>query len=105
MKGRTETLLIDPQNSPNLSLSVKIGQNDNCFSRSGWNLGVTFDYKLSTKQHVGEMCQSAQLKLRRISSVRHVHTVDATNTLLTSLVLSRLDYFNSPVVRNSPTAD
>ena len=33
--------------------------------------------------------------LRRISSVRHVLTVDATKTLRTSLVLSRLDYCNS----------
>ena len=39
------------------------------------------------------MCQSAYLELCRIS--RHVLTVDATKTLVTSLVLSCLDYCNS----------
>ena len=39
--------------------------------------------------------QSAYLELRRISSIRHVLTVDATKTLVTSLYLSRLDYCNS----------
>ena len=29
--GKTEALLFDPQNSPNLPLSIKIGQNDICF--------------------------------------------------------------------------
>ena len=48
-EGETDALLIDPQNSPNLSLSVKIGQNDICFSRSVWNLGVIFDDKLLVK--------------------------------------------------------
>ena len=35
------------------------------------------------------------LELRRISSIRHVRTVDATKTLVTSMVLSCLDYCNS----------
>ena len=38
---------------------------------------------------------SSFLELRRISSIRHVLTVDAAKTLVTSLVLSRLDYCNS----------
>ena len=73
----------------------KIGQNYICFSRSVRNLGVIFEHKLSMKQQFSKMCQSAYLELRRISSVRHVLTVDATKTLVTSLVLSRLDYCNS----------
>ena len=47
------------------------------------------------KQKVSKICQSAYLELRRISSIRHVLTADATKTLVTSLVLSRLDYRNS----------
>ena len=45
-------------------------------------------------QQVSNICQSAYLELRRISSIKHVITVDATKTLVTSLVLSRLDYCN-----------
>ena len=70
-------------------------QNDICFSRSVRNLGANFDDKLSMKQQVSKICQSAYLELRRISSIRHVLTVDAAKTLVTSLVLSRLDYCNS----------
>ena len=76
-EGKTEALLIDPQNSPNLPLSITIVQNDICFSRSVGNLGVIFDNKLSMKQQVGKTCQSAYLELRRTSSIRHVLTVDA----------------------------
>ena len=47
------------------------------------------------KPQVSKICQSAYLELRRISSIRHVLTVDATKTLVTSLVLLRLDYCNS----------
>ena len=87
-EGKTEALLIDPQNSPNLPLSITIGQNYICFSRS-------VRKKLSIKQQVSKISQSAYLELRRISSIRHVLTVGATKTLVTSLVLSRLDYSNS----------
>ena len=48
-EGKTEALLIDPQNSANLPLSSKFGQNDICFSRSVRNLGVIFYDKLSMK--------------------------------------------------------
>ena len=57
-EGKTEALLNDPQNSPNLPLSITIGQNDICFSRSVRNLGVIFDDKLSMKQQVSQICQS-----------------------------------------------
>ena len=69
--------------------------NDICFSRSVRNLGVIFDDKLCMKQQVSKICQSAYLELRRISSIKHVLTVDATKTLVTSLVLSHLDYCSS----------
>ena len=46
-------------------------------------------------QHVTKVCQIAYLEIRRISSVRKYLTDDATKTLVTSCVLSRLDYCNS----------
>ena len=85
--------------SPNLPFSIKIGQNDICFSRSVRNLGVIFDDKLSMKQQDSKICQSAYLELCRISLIRYVLTVDATKTLVTSLVLSRVDYCNSLLSR------
>ena len=57
--------------------------------------GTIFLELFETQKQVSKICQSANLELRRISSVRHVLTVDAAKTLVTSLVLSRLEYCNS----------
>ena len=61
---------------------------------------MAFYEKLSVKQ-VSKTYRSAYLELRRISSIRHVLTVDATQTLVTYLVLSRLDYCN-PLLSEIP---
>ena len=59
------------------------------------NLGITFDCHLTMKTHVSNLVFSANFELRRISSMRHLLSTDATKTLVSALVLSRLDYFNS----------
>ena len=41
-----------------------------------------------------KICQTAYFELKRISSVRRFITEDATQTLVTSYILSRLDYCN-----------
>ena len=41
-----------------------------------------------------KICQTAYFELKRISSVRRFLTEDATKTLVTSYILSRLDYCN-----------
>ena len=80
-EGKIGALLVDHQNSPNLPISVKISQNEICFFEISPELGVIFDEKLSMKQHVSKTCQSSYPELRRISSIRHVPTVDATKPL------------------------
>ena len=47
------------------------------------------------KQHVIKICQTAYYELKRISSIRRYPTEDAAKQLVTSCVLSRLDYCNS----------
>ena len=56
------------------------------FSKSVWNLGMISDDKLSMKQQFSQVCQSTYQELCRISSVRHVLTVEATKAPVTSLV-------------------
>ena len=46
-------------------------------------------------KHVTNICISAYTELGRISSVRHLLTVNVTKTLLSTFVLSKLDYCNS----------
>ena len=59
------------------------------------NLGVTFDCHLTMKTHVSNLVRSANCELPRISSIRHLLSTDATKTLVSAFVLSRLDYCNS----------
>ena len=46
-------------------------------------------------KHVTNICRSAYAELRRIGSIRHLLTVNASRTLLSAFVLSKLDYCNS----------
>ena len=46
------------------------------------------------KKHVIKICQTAYFELKRISLIRRFLTEDATKTLVTSYILSWLDYCN-----------
>ena len=46
------------------------------------------------KKHVIKICQTAYFELKRMSWIRRFLTADATKTLGTSYILSRLDYCN-----------
>ena len=70
---------------------IHIGDADVPFVSSVKNLGVTLDSNLSMSQHISNTCKAAYILIRHISSIRHLLTTQATQTL----VLSRLDYCNS----------
>ena len=74
--------------------SITLGSHNIPFSDSSRNLGFILDSKLSTKKHIIKICQTAYFELKRISSIRRFLTEDATKTLVTSYILSRLDYCN-----------
>ena len=59
------------------------------------DLGITLGYSLSFNQLVMNSCRSAFYELRRICSIRQYLTIDATKTIVCSLVLSMPDYCNS----------
>ena len=60
---------------------------------------VCLDKDLSLKEHINFICKIAFLELRRINTIRHYLTIDATETALAvSLVLSRIDYCNSLLI-------
>ena len=74
---------------------IHIGDADVPFVSSVKNLGVTLDSNLSMSQHITNTCNAAYIQIRHISSIRHLLTTQATQTLVCSLVLSPLDYCNS----------
>ena len=96
---KTEALLfpfsssLKPSTGP-LPDSITLGSHNIPFSDSARNLGFILDSKLSMKKHIIKICQTAYFELKRISSIRRFLTEDATKTLVTSYILSRLDYCN-----------
>ena len=81
--------------SADLPPTIALGNSDITFSDQVRDLGFIFDSDLSLKQHVIKTCQAAYIEIRRISSIRHYLTQDATKTLVSAFILSRLDYCNS----------
>ena len=71
--------------------SITLGCHNIPFSDSARNLRFILDSELSMKKHVITICQTAYFELKRISSIRRFLTEDATQTLVTSCILSRLD--------------
>ena len=46
-------------------------------------------------EHVQDICSKVYTDIRRISSIRHLLSIDATKTMLSAFVLQKLDYYNS----------
>ena len=95
---KTEAFFVATSHSSSFPTSMKIGQHDISFTGSARNLGVVFDDTLSMVDQVNKICQVCYIEIRKIASIRHYLTTDATKTLITSLVISRLDYCNSLLV-------
>ena len=96
-QNRTSSLSVSSSLKPytvSPSDSITLGSHNIPFSDSAKNLGFILDSNLSMKKHVINICQTAYFELKRISSIRRFLTKDATKTLVTSCILSRLDYCN-----------
>ena len=59
------------------------------------NLGVFIDSTLTMKKHISQVCKSAYFELRRISHLKKYLNTSAIKQLISSLILSRIDYCNS----------
>ena len=95
---KTEALIISApwiSNSIPLLDSLTVGNSTVRFSQSAKYLGVTLDMRLTMCANVVNRIRTANFELRRIISIRHYLSVQATKTLVSAFVLSRLDYCNS----------
>ena len=81
--------------STNLPNALSIGNASVPLSDSVKNLGVMFDCHLTMRSQVLNVVRAANFELGRISSIRHLLSQEATITLISAFVLSRLDYCNS----------
>ena len=59
------------------------------------NLGVIMDPNMTMSSQIGNLCRTLRLQLKKIASIRSYLPTSVAKTLITSLILSRLDYCNS----------
>ena len=59
------------------------------------NLDFTLDCHLTMNAHVSNIARTCYFELRRLASIRRFLTSTATATLVSSVVLSIIDYCNS----------
>ena len=59
------------------------------------NLGFNFTCDMRHDVHVQDIYRKDYIDIRRISSIRHRLSIDATKTLLSAFVLPKLHYCNS----------
>ena len=95
----SKTELIIFQNSwssrESIVATLNINNNNIVSSSKVKNLGVTFDKDLNMTDYVDLLCKSLLYQLSKIRSIRNYLSVDATKYLVTTLILSKIDYCNS----------
>ena len=74
---------------------LTFGPNAVPFQTSTKYLGVHLDETLSMKEQVTSLCRSSYFHFRNIASIRPYLSDESTAQLVSSLILSRLDYCNS----------
>ena len=66
--------------------SLSFGHNVISFSTTAKNLGFHFTDDMRIDMHVQDICCKVYIDIQRISSIRHLLSIDATKTLLSAFV-------------------
>ena len=96
--NNTELMLVTSKRTKhlnNLPTSISIGNVQIPLQQSVMNLGFTLDCYLTMNAHVSNIAHTCYFELRRLVSIRRFSTSTATATLVSTFVLSRIDYYNS----------
>ena len=59
------------------------------------NFGMFLDDNLNKSSCVSNLCKNVYLRIRNISQIRYFITEDVTKKLVTSFILSKLDYWGA----------
>ena len=96
---KTETMLIrNPRGNPDIGdtcIQLDINGHKIIPSTKVKNLGVMLDNDMSMSSYVSALCKGVYFKLRQIGSVRQCLTSDVAKTLVSSMIMSKIDYCNS----------
>ncbi|KAK3538429.1 hypothetical protein QTP86_001770 [Hemibagrus guttatus] len=93
--SKTELLIIPGDPSPAQDLAISLSNSMISPLATARNLGVTMDNQLSFSSHVTNVTRSSRFLLYNIRRIRPFLSTQATQVLVQSLVISRLDYCNS----------
>ncbi|KAK3565278.1 hypothetical protein QTP86_004283 [Hemibagrus guttatus] len=93
--NKTELLIIPGDPSPAQDLAKSLSNSMISPSATARNLGVTMDNQLSFSSHVTNVTRSCRFLLYNIRRIRPFLSTQATQVLVQSLIISRLDYCNS----------
>ncbi|KAK3507265.1 hypothetical protein QTP70_013448 [Hemibagrus guttatus] len=93
--SKTELLIIPGDPSPAQDLAISLRNSMISPSATARNLGVTMDNQLSFSSHVTNVTRSCRFLLYNIRRIQPFLSTQATQVLVQSLVISRLDYCNS----------
>ena len=93
--NKTELMLVTFKRTKhlhNLPTSITIGNAQIPFKQSMKNFGFTLDCHLTMNAHVSNIARTCYSELSHLRSIRRFLTSTATTTLVSALVLSRIDY-------------
>ena len=93
--NKTDLMLVTSMRTKhlhNLPTSITIGTAQIPFKQSVKNLGFTLDCHFTMNAHVYNIARTCYFELRRLASIRRFMTSTATATLVSALILSRIDY-------------
>ncbi|KAK3565440.1 hypothetical protein QTP86_009696 [Hemibagrus guttatus] len=93
--SKIELLAIPGYPSPAQDLAISLNNSMISPSATARNLGVTMDNQLSFSSHVANVTRSCRFLLYNIRRIRPFLSTQATQVLVQSLVILRLDYCNS----------
>ncbi|KAI4900370.1 hypothetical protein NFI96_001985 [Prochilodus magdalenae] len=93
--SKTELLFIPSTAGPHWDLAISFGNSLITPTEDARSLGVILDGQLSFSAHIANLTRSCRFLLYNIRRIRPFLSQEATQLLVQSLVISRLDYCNS----------
>ncbi|KAI4881966.1 hypothetical protein NFI96_010380 [Prochilodus magdalenae] len=92
---KTELLFIPSTTGSHCDLAISFGNSLITLTEDAGSLGVILDGQLSFSAHIANLTRSCRFLLYNIRRIRPFFSQEATQLLVQSLVISRLDYCNS----------
>ena len=94
-EDKTEFMIFSTKNNLRDNQGLVVGKDTIEVSEYVKILGVTFDNRMTFQKHITNICRSVNIHIRKINIISIYLSNSAVRTLVQSIVISRLDYWNS----------